>query len=51
MRGLLHDVGKMTTPDAIVNKPGKLTEEEFVIMRDHVVASRQTLDATPASRH
>ncbi len=34
----LHDVGKITIPDAILNKPGKLTEEEFDLMKTHVVA-------------
>jgi len=34
--GLLHDVGKMKTPDSILNKPGPLTEEEYEIMKKHV---------------
>lgn len=38
--GLLHDIGKMITPNEILNKPGKLTDEEFVIMRNHVVESQ-----------
>ena len=32
----LHDVGKVKIPDEILNKPGKLTPEEFVIMQSHV---------------
>lgn len=31
----IHDVGKLAIPDAILNKPGKLTTEEFIIMKTH----------------
>lgn len=41
--GLLHDIGKMLTPIEILNKPGKLTDEEFVIMRNHVQDGKQLL--------
>ncbi|QZA81961.1 HD-GYP domain-containing protein [Deefgea piscis] len=33
--GLLHDTGKMKVPNEILNKPGRLTEAEFAIMRTH----------------
>ncbi|HEY8094633.1 MAG TPA: HD-GYP domain-containing protein [Methylobacter sp.] len=35
--GMLHDIGKTKVPHEILNKPGALTEEEFVIMKSHVV--------------
>lgn len=44
--GLLHDIGKTLTPDEILNKPGKLTDDEFVIMKEHVVHSRKILEKT-----
>lgn len=31
----MHDIGKIATPDAILKKPGKLTDEEYVIMKQH----------------
>ncbi len=45
--GLLHDIGKALTPPEILNKPGQLTDKEFVIMRDHVVDSHKILAQTP----
>jgi len=41
--GILHDVGKMGIPDAVLLKPGKLTEEEFKIMRHHPEFSYQII--------
>ncbi len=37
--GLLHDVGKLVTPPEILGKPGRLDENEWPIMQDHVVQS------------
>lgn len=34
--GILHDVGKMLVPSKVLNKPGKLTDGEFKVMKDHV---------------
>ena len=33
--GMLHDLGKMKVPDAILNKPGRLTDEEFAVIKRH----------------
>ena len=35
MMGLLHDVGKIGIPDAVINKPGKLTDEEYGLIKNH----------------
>jgi HD-GYP domain-containing protein (c-di-GMP phosphodiesterase class II) len=43
MSGLLHDVGKIGVPDAILNKPGKLTDEEFSEMRRHTLHGARIL--------
>ncbi|MBB3168577.1 HD-GYP domain-containing protein [Simiduia aestuariiviva] len=45
--GLLHDVGKMRVPSAILNKPGKLTDKEFRAISTHVVHGRNLLQQTP----
>ena len=39
----LHDIGKIHIPDAILNKPGKLTEEEFEVMKSHAAVGRDLL--------
>jgi len=41
--GLLHDCGKLAIPGEILNKPGKLTEEEFDIMRSHTTNGERVL--------
>jgi HD-GYP domain-containing protein (c-di-GMP phosphodiesterase class II) len=43
LAGLLHDVGKVLTPDAILNKPTRLTDEEFLIMKMHPSQGRDIL--------
>ena len=45
--GMLHDIGKMRVPDHILNKPGKLTDAEFVIMKNHVNLGLEVLEKTP----
>jgi putative two-component system response regulator len=39
----LHDIGKVAIPDAILNKPGKLTADEWVIMRRHTEFGRDAI--------
>lgn len=43
MAGLLHDLGKALMPMEVLNKPGKLTEEEFAIMKGHPVEGHRLL--------
>lgn len=40
---LLHDIGKIGIPDSILNKPGKLTEIEYNVMKSHTTAGEQIL--------
>lgn len=41
---LLHDIGKIAIPDSILNKPGRLTDEEFAIMKSHTVRGAKILN-------
>jgi putative nucleotidyltransferase with HDIG domain len=43
LAGLLHDVGKMVIPLDILNNPGKLTDEEFAVVKEHPVAGHRIL--------
>ena len=43
---LLHDLGKILTPDEVLHKPGRLTPEEFEVMKLHARHSRDILAAT-----
>jgi HD-GYP domain-containing protein (c-di-GMP phosphodiesterase class II) len=43
MAGLLHDLGKALMPMAVLNKPGKLTNDEFAIIKSHPVAGHRML--------
>ena len=47
MMGLLHDVGKIGIPDAVINKPDKLDEEEFDIIKSHPVMGAKILQRIP----
>lgn len=41
---VMHDVGKIAISDAILNKPGKLTSEEFEIMKQHTIKGEELMD-------
>ncbi len=43
---MLHDVGKIAIPDSILSKPGRLTEEEFEIMKRHAEIGGKLLEGT-----
>ena len=43
----LHDIGKIGIPDAILNKPGKLTREEFETMKEHTTKGSKFLEQVP----
>ncbi|TAL05659.1 MAG: HD-GYP domain-containing protein [Porticoccaceae bacterium] len=47
--GLLHDVGKMRIPSEILDKPGRLTQEEFAIMKQHTVVGYELLQEQSTS--
>ena len=50
LAAIMHDVGKIAVPDAILNKPGRLTAEEFEIMKTHTVQGARLLERIPQMR-
>ena len=50
MASIMHDVGKIAIPDAILNKPGRLTREEYEVMKTHTVQGAQLLEKIPQLR-
>ncbi len=48
---LLHDIGKIAIPDKILNKPGRLTDEEFVIMKSHTTRGAKILKGISTIPH
>jgi putative nucleotidyltransferase with HDIG domain len=44
---LMHDIGKVNTPLEVLNKPGKLTNDEFKLMKQHVIDGAHILRRTP----
>jgi len=45
--GLLHDIGKVQIPDSILDKPGKLTDDEFILIQSHVNEGLKMLKNVP----
>lgn len=51
LSGLLHDMGKMLTPDHILNKPGRLTDEEMKVMQQHPADGHDILSSSSGIFH
>jgi HD-GYP domain-containing protein (c-di-GMP phosphodiesterase class II) len=47
---LLHDLGKLRVPNSILDKPSKLTKEEFGVVKEHPALSQQILERIPSFR-
>ena len=47
LASIMHDVGKITIPDAVLTKPGRLTAEEFEVMKTHTVNGVAILESIP----
>jgi putative nucleotidyltransferase with HDIG domain len=47
LAALMHDIGKVKTPNEILNKPGKLTDDEYTILKKHTVDGAEILRKTP----
>lgn len=47
LMSMLHDIGKLATPDAVLKKPDKLNDDEWVIMREHPLAGVRILGNNP----
>ena len=50
MAAPMHDIGKISTPDAILQKPGKLTDEEYDIMKQHAAKGSEIIKETFGKR-
>ena len=49
--GILHDIGKLRIPDEIINKPNKLTKEEFDLLKTHPIEGYNMLKELPIDKH
>jgi len=48
---MLHDIGKISTPKDLINKPGPLSEDEWVVMREHTLTGQHMLDRVGGTLH
>lgn len=46
----LHDIGKINIPESILNKPGRLTKEEFEVMKTHTTIGSEILESCRSGR-
>ncbi|MCR4604979.1 MAG: HD domain-containing protein [Eubacterium sp.] len=51
MSAPLHDVGKINISDTILNKPGKLTDDEYEIMKTHTTAGKEIIEKAISTMH
>ncbi len=51
LASIMHDVGKIAIPDAILCKPGKLTAEEYAIMKEHTIKGAELLQSIPVLKN
>ena len=47
LASMMHDVGKIMIPESILEKPGKLTGEEFDVVKKHILYGKQMLETSP----
>lgn len=47
LAAIMHDVGKIAIPDSILNKPGRLTSDEFEVMKAHTIQGEKLLSSIP----
>lgn len=47
MASMVHDIGKLAIPEGIISKKGKLTDDEFAIMQDHVIYGYNMMSKSP----